>query len=322
MLRVLFAASLLALVPSIARAQDVLCGIHSLYTAAHLLEVDARFADLLKPEFVGSDSGSSLAELESAAATLGLHALAVKNLTTNDLRAARWPIILHVKTDVASTQYNHFVLFGGMRDGKAIIYDGPREVEGLTLGEVAARWSGNALILSREPISISSVASGARVSSVVWLAAIGAVVAVMGMCQRRLTGWGRQIIVLLLISTCGAWAFHATTENGFLAAPKAVDAVRAANASTFLPKIDTATARRLFDAGEATFIDARSREEYEAGHIPGAVNLPGPMQEWDAQRVIERLPADRRMVVYCGNARCPFFSRRRRSCCARGIRTW
>ena len=37
-----------------------------------------------------------------------------------------------------------------MRDGKAIIYDGTNDVTEWTLAEVAARWDGNALVLSRE----------------------------------------------------------------------------------------------------------------------------------------------------------------------------
>jgi hypothetical protein len=33
-------------------------------------------------------------------------------------------------------------------------------------------------------------------------------------------------------------------------------------------------ARKLYDRGEYIFVDARSREDYEQGHIKGAVSLP------------------------------------------------
>jgi len=31
---------------------------------------------------------------------------------------------------------------------------------------------------------------------------------------------------------------------------------------------------KIYDSGEAVFVDARSREDYEEGHIKGAVSLP------------------------------------------------
>ena len=53
-------------------------------------------------------------------------------------------------------------------------------------------------------------------------------------------------------------------------------------------------AKRLVDSG-ALLVDVRTREEFAAGHVPGAVNLP--VQELD-QRMSE-LPRDRDLVLYC-----------------------
>lgn len=41
-------------------------------------------------------------------------------------------------------------------------------------------------------------------------------------------------------------------------------------------------------------IDVRSREEYAAGHIPGAENLPAD----ELERWIGRIPKDKPIVVY------------------------
>jgi len=49
------------------------------------------------------------------------------------------------------------------------------------------------------------------------------------------------------------------------------------------------------DSGGILFIDARSRAQYDAGHIPGAINI-----EW--RQVLARrdeIPADRPVVLYC-----------------------
>jgi hydroxyacylglutathione hydrolase len=51
-------------------------------------------------------------------------------------------------------------------------------------------------------------------------------------------------------------------------------------------------------AGHApAIIDVRSQEEYDAGHVPGAVHLPF----WTVAGRIEDIPAahDARIVVYC-----------------------
>lgn len=53
-------------------------------------------------------------------------------------------------------------------------------------------------------------------------------------------------------------------------------------------------------SGEVTLVDVRPHEEYQAGHIPGAINIP--VAEL-AGRLAE-LPADRDIVAYCRGAYC------------------
>ncbi|APE33651.1 ArsR family transcriptional regulator [Nocardia mangyaensis] len=57
---------------------------------------------------------------------------------------------------------------------------------------------------------------------------------------------------------------------------------------------------RRRDAGEITLIDVRPHEEYNAGHIPGAINVP--LAEL-ADRLAE-FPTDRAVVAYCRGAFC------------------
>ena len=187
------------------RGQEPLCGLHSVYTAAQLLELEPSFADLLKPEFVGSEQGSTLAELEKAAAMLGMQSLSVGKLTTTDLLWCRWPVVLHVKTDVASSNYNHFVLFGGMRDGTARIYDGPNGVYDWTLAEVASRWDGNAMILSTGPIDLWRLAAPSRTSIAFWGVAIAAAAALALAVQKRLPASG-AVCLQPCATTCSCWA--------------------------------------------------------------------------------------------------------------------
>jgi rhodanese-related sulfurtransferase/DNA-binding transcriptional ArsR family regulator len=52
--------------------------------------------------------------------------------------------------------------------------------------------------------------------------------------------------------------------------------------------------------GEVTVLDVRPREEYAAGHIPGAVSVPlGELAGY-----LDRLPRDREVVAYCRGPYC------------------
>jgi rhodanese-related sulfurtransferase/DNA-binding transcriptional ArsR family regulator len=57
---------------------------------------------------------------------------------------------------------------------------------------------------------------------------------------------------------------------------------------------------RRVAAGDVVLLDVRPREEYEAGHIPGAVSVP---VDTLANQLAD-LPADQEIVAYCRGAYC------------------
>lgn len=52
---------------------------------------------------------------------------------------------------------------------------------------------------------------------------------------------------------------------------------------------------------KVTLVDVRPREEFEAGHLPGALSLPLP----ELPRRLEELPRKREVVAYCRGPYCP-----------------
>ena len=57
---------------------------------------------------------------------------------------------------------------------------------------------------------------------------------------------------------------------------------------------------RRVRAGQVTLIDVRPREEYLAGHLPGAISMP----LGDLKRQLRELPVSRDIVAYCRGPYC------------------
>lgn len=60
--------------------------------------------------------------------------------------------------------------------------------------------------------------------------------------------------------------------------------------------------RRLVREGAVTLLDARPRDEYEAGHIPGALSVPVD----ELKRRFTEIPTDREVIAYCRGPYCVY----------------
>lgn len=69
-----------------------------------------------------------------------------------------------------------------------------------------------------------------------------------------------------------------------------------------LEPVTLAELHRLMRDDQVTVIDVRPREEFEAGHIPGAVSIPVPEL---SQRVRE-LPRRKEVIAYCRGPYCVY----------------
>lgn len=57
---------------------------------------------------------------------------------------------------------------------------------------------------------------------------------------------------------------------------------------------------KLVKAGEVTVIDVRPSDEYESGHVPGAINIP--LKELEER--LEELDLDKEVIAYCRGPYC------------------
>ena len=67
---------------------------------------------------------------------------------------------------------------------------------------------------------------------------------------------------------------------------------------------DIAIAKQIFDSSNALFVDARSRDNYDDGHIPGAVSMP--IGEFDnlIDSFMDQHSVDQTIVTYCTGRTC------------------
>jgi len=72
-----------------------------------------------------------------------------------------------------------------------------------------------------------------------------------------------------------------------------------------LQEIDSVTwAKEIYDKGHVLFVDARSQNNYEQGHIPGAVSLPLGQFDQMIESFLSKHALDEPMVTYCSGRTC------------------
>lgn len=87
--------------------------------------------------------------------------------------------------------------------------------------------------------------------------------------------------------------------------------INGANQDDFAPDSETAgpvvismaQMKKLFAQKQAVLLDARSKNEYEQGHIPGAINIPYESME-DYMAKIDSLHEDKWLVCFCDGPPC------------------
>jgi rhodanese-related sulfurtransferase len=67
-----------------------------------------------------------------------------------------------------------------------------------------------------------------------------------------------------------------------------------------LEPLDAAALRERMRTDDLVLLDVRPRDEYRAGHIPGAISIPAG----ELERRLAEIPPDREVVAYCRGPYC------------------
>jgi len=294
------------------------CGLYCVFTALNLFEKQCDIQDLIKPKYVSSWQGSTLAELKQASEDHGLYAVASKNLTTNELRQSPHPVIVHVKSAPDRKPYSHYILFLGVRDGMAWVFDPPKPAAAIPFYQLAALWDGKGLIIADAPVNTGKVFAPARKR-----VALGVVICVVLLltvhgCRRKWFGsvemWGWRKVGVLSVVQAGVLVFactgvaalyHSSNDEGLLTHSDVTAAIVKAHRSNFIPKVSFRKARRL-QREKAVFIDARLERDFKAGHLESAISVPINSSDGARRKSTASITKDARVVVYCQSVQCQY----------------
>ena len=67
---------------------------------------------------------------------------------------------------------------------------------------------------------------------------------------------------------------------------------------------DVPLAKKLYDSQKFLFVDARSRDDYDEGHIKGAVSLPVGQFDEKIEAFLEQYPPEKAIATYCSGRTC------------------
>ncbi|MDB5344410.1 MAG: Rhodanese-related sulfurtransferase [Schlesneria sp.] len=302
-------------IPDVGRESTTYCGIYCAYAAMNGFGKHIDFTSLLETKYVGTMYGSSIQELEKAVTDNGLHALPMMGLSRANLISATTPIVLHVSRPEAPGYFGHWVLFLGIEDGKAKILDVPHRTELVPVADVLARWDGVGLYISEKPISpwqlkVESVLTGENVAVFAGLLVLMAILQRLSTRRRNGSVVPRRTWViapsLLVLAGLLAVSWHFLSHDGYARNKVALRTVIQQHLPSFLPKLGVAEMQKAMQDGKVVIIDARYPRDYEAGHLPGAINVPVFTTQAERRRLLEAVPRDAKIVVYCQSDSCQF----------------
>lgn len=297
------------------------CGIYCVYSAARMHGREVAFDKLLAQEFVGSYRGSTVDQLQDAAARLGLTATAFEGLTIASLRSSEKPVILHVRRPGYGMPYSHWVLYAGTENGQARVLDPPGGVELIPFAELASYWDGIGIAISAEPLSSSEMRSSAWVESAgVFL---GATLLLAAFRMVRLpNAWWKHVVAAIAIVAIGGLvglSGHFLCDDGFHRNEAAVGMVKGQHFEPQIAEMDIAEMKGAIESPGVTIVDARVPEDYKYGHLPGAVSLPIASRPAERRAFANSLPSGGRVIVYCQSSGCRWADSVAADLCNRGF---
>jgi rhodanese-related sulfurtransferase len=296
--------------------QGVYCGIHCIYGAINFEGAQVKLSDLLDRKYVGCSAGSTFQELQRAAVDHGLHARPALRLSASALRALDCPAVLFVRSEPAAPEPNHYVLLLPATSDSAepAVIDPARPQAAATLPDVLPLWSGDALLVSRQPINLLPLAAADLSSVLVYALAASCVLLAVGRMERRhgvtvgggrsLARSARQAAAMACVALAVGFAYHRVCDDGIYGSRRLAAQVDAAFAPVRVRFVTVSEFAAAVETGGSLIIDARPPATYHKQPIKGSLNMPADSDRAARDRAMSRVNPGKPIIVFCQNAAC------------------
>jgi rhodanese-related sulfurtransferase len=284
------------------------CGVYCFYAAIKAQGREVKLENLIDERYISSPIGSSLRDLKAAADDYEMFALPMRGMTSNMLRDSEHPVILHVRTARRGSPFVHWILYLGTEDGRARIIDPPNAPETMSFAEVMSRWDGVGMVISDQEISTGKAARlgwmdlgvfGMAATLTVLLAFAVSIVLLPQRAKALPTG----LIGILCSGVALGVGYHGFASEGFLNNPESVAGVMTTHHAGHLVELSLDELTMAMNR-KPVIIDARFGRDYEVGNIPGAVSIPISTTNSQRTRLLESIPYDSEVIVYCQSNTC------------------
>ncbi len=278
------------------------CGVHAVVMVARMLGKHIEVSELLDNQNVSSNGGSTLADLCRMIDGQGFERQVLADASVGWLEGLETPAILHVRGQLDKPTFNHWVVFGGVQDGKYRLIDAAIGEILLGRAELLSVWDGVAI----EVVSANSRKSfGARVGlamdeNVQYLIVLSVIAFLVGGLKKP--AWFATGVCLLLCS-----AFFLLKSDSMLWNQHAMNCARPANAlvSQEIEPISHEDLVEGIKSNRLILVDARTSGQFENNHIPLAISLPIDSSALEYLVFGRDRQSDGKLVVtYCNSVRC------------------
>ncbi len=300
------------------------CGVYCAMAALRALGLEAPYGVLVSPQYVSSLEGSSMADLILAVKDHGAFPLPLRGLTPSGLVALETPCILHVRRDGTTEAHAHWVLFLGMEDGKAKLFNPPHGEELLPLAELLYLWDGQGIaVFAQKPSqTISWKVKIVQILDSVQMLAL----AFLGIClgflpwPQRLplstySGFGLRLGLVTLLCLLLQLPFsQASLQDRW----KLYASISLAREKQSFDSISAMELQNRLNDPQMVLVDARIASNFQVAHLPGAYSLPidcGP----GMVRTVANQIGNKTIVVYCQSDGCDWSEVIAKSLSLRGV---
>lgn len=301
-----------------ALSQDHYCGVYSVYAVLNHYQRRITFETLLEPEYVSGYQGSTAAAVVKALVDHGIAATDYAGLGVFDLRMSNGPVILHVRGNQGTRMYQHWVVYLGEHNGRAVVLDPSNGRSEMSYSRLLALWDGVGIVCASSSLDVvlwRTFGIGQRWCILLILGAMFVPMVQLVDCWQtrgdKAGAWTRQgIRALGLVVACSTTAivFDLLNPDGILRCTQARGCIASVHGAASLPEIGLQQAFLLHSQreGSAVWVDARFYRDYASGHIAGALSLPIDATFAEEDAVIAQLMPASKIVVYCQSAGCGF----------------